>query len=324
MGYGVGLMGLIGVKILAPGFYARRDIRTPVRIAIVVLVLTQAMNLVFVPLLGHAGLALSIGLGALVNATWLFVGLRRKAYRPCRLGAVRAACCWPAPDGRAAVVGVALDRLDRPARSPNARSGLAACIAAGRRGLRASPPCWPAGLNLAPIPGAAPKLVDGRPCCSSGAQRAGVLCAAGGRRRACRCSEVAVSIGQDEYPGSRHPERAAEIALAERLKRRIPADAVPLQRLRWLNRFFFHELGFAGNVNDYYDPRQRLPPPRAGHALRHPDHAGGALRRTGHAGRAEGRAASFPGHFLVNAEDAAGRGGDRSVHRPVAVARGTR
>ena len=42
MGYGVGLIGLVGVKVLAPGFYARQDIRTPVRIAIVVLVLTQA------------------------------------------------------------------------------------------------------------------------------------------------------------------------------------------------------------------------------------------------------------------------------------------
>jgi putative peptidoglycan lipid II flippase len=77
MGYGVGLMGLIGVKILAPGFYARQDIRTPVKIAVVVLVLTQLMNLVFVPQFAHAGLALSIGLGALVNAAWLYVGLRR-------------------------------------------------------------------------------------------------------------------------------------------------------------------------------------------------------------------------------------------------------
>jgi putative peptidoglycan lipid II flippase len=76
-GYGCGLLGLIGVKILAPGFYARQDLRTPVKIAIVVLVLTQAMNVVFVPLFGHAGLALSVGLGALVNALWLFVGLRR-------------------------------------------------------------------------------------------------------------------------------------------------------------------------------------------------------------------------------------------------------
>lgn len=82
-GYGVGLLGLIGVKILAPGFYARQDIRTPVRIAVIVLAITQLMNLVLVPRLGHAGLALSIGLGALVNATWLFVGLRRSgAYRP--------------------------------------------------------------------------------------------------------------------------------------------------------------------------------------------------------------------------------------------------
>ena len=83
MGYGVGLMGLVCIKILAPGFYARQDIRTPVKIAVVVLILTQCMNAVFVPYLGHAGLALSIGLAALVNAAWLFVGLRlRGIYVP--------------------------------------------------------------------------------------------------------------------------------------------------------------------------------------------------------------------------------------------------
>lgn len=83
MGYGVGLMGLVGVKILAPGYYARQDIRTPVKIAIAVLVLTQVMNAIFVPYLGHAGLALSVSLGAMINATWLFVGLRRVgAYVP--------------------------------------------------------------------------------------------------------------------------------------------------------------------------------------------------------------------------------------------------
>ena len=76
-GYGVGLIGLIGVKILAPGFYARQDLRTPVTIAIIVLVLTQAMNAIFVPLFGHAGLALSVSLGATINAVWLFVGLKR-------------------------------------------------------------------------------------------------------------------------------------------------------------------------------------------------------------------------------------------------------
>jgi putative peptidoglycan lipid II flippase len=82
-GYGVGLMGIVAVKVLAPGFYARQDIRTPVKIAVVVLIATQAMNLAFVPWLGHAGLTLSIGIGALVNATWLLAGLvRRGAYRP--------------------------------------------------------------------------------------------------------------------------------------------------------------------------------------------------------------------------------------------------
>ncbi|AEG93887.1 murein biosynthesis integral membrane protein MurJ [Ramlibacter tataouinensis] len=77
-GYGAGLLGLVAIKVLAPGFYASRDMRTPVRIAVVVLVLTQLMNLALVPLLQHAGLALSIGLGALVNALWLLLGLRRR------------------------------------------------------------------------------------------------------------------------------------------------------------------------------------------------------------------------------------------------------
>lgn len=82
-GYGAGLLGLVAIKVLAPGFYARQDIRTPVKIAIVVLVLTQLMNLLFVPWLAHAGLALAIGLGAMINAGWLLTGLiRRGAYRP--------------------------------------------------------------------------------------------------------------------------------------------------------------------------------------------------------------------------------------------------
>jgi putative peptidoglycan lipid II flippase len=82
-GYGVGLLGLVGIKILAPGFYATQDIRTPVRIGISVLVITQLLNLALVPWLGHAGLALSIGLASLVNAGWLLTGLRRNGrYRP--------------------------------------------------------------------------------------------------------------------------------------------------------------------------------------------------------------------------------------------------
>jgi putative peptidoglycan lipid II flippase len=82
-GYGVGLLGLVAIKVLAPGYYASQDIRTPVRIAVVVLVLTQIFNLILVPFLAHAGLALSIGLGALVNALWLLLGLLRKGvYKP--------------------------------------------------------------------------------------------------------------------------------------------------------------------------------------------------------------------------------------------------
>lgn len=75
--YGVGLLGLIGVKVLAPGFYATQDIRTPVKIGVTVLVITQILNALLVPHFEHAGLALSIGLGSLINATWLLIGLRR-------------------------------------------------------------------------------------------------------------------------------------------------------------------------------------------------------------------------------------------------------
>jgi putative peptidoglycan lipid II flippase len=81
--YGVGLMGLILVKILAPGFYAKQDIRTPVKIAIGVLIATQIMNYLFVPWIAHAGLALSIGIGATINAGILFfILLKRGLYQP--------------------------------------------------------------------------------------------------------------------------------------------------------------------------------------------------------------------------------------------------
>lgn len=76
--YGVGLIGLILVKILAPGFYAQQNIKTPVKIAIGVLIATQLMNLIFVPWIAHAGLALSIGLGACLNAGFLYWGLKRR------------------------------------------------------------------------------------------------------------------------------------------------------------------------------------------------------------------------------------------------------
>ncbi len=87
--YSVGLLGLILVKVLAPGFYARQNIKTPVKIALVTLAATQLMNLAFIGTLKHAGLSLSIGLGACLNAGLLYYQLRKHAiYQP--------AAGWPA------------------------------------------------------------------------------------------------------------------------------------------------------------------------------------------------------------------------------------
>jgi putative peptidoglycan lipid II flippase len=81
--YSVGLLGLILVKVLAPGFYARQNIKTPVKVALVALVATQVMNFIFMWPLQHAGLALAIGLGACLNAGLLYVKLRQhKIYTP--------------------------------------------------------------------------------------------------------------------------------------------------------------------------------------------------------------------------------------------------
>ncbi|MBL8420304.1 MAG: murein biosynthesis integral membrane protein MurJ, partial [Dechloromonas sp.] len=75
--YSIGLVGLILVKVLAPGFYARQNVRTPVKIALISLVATQVMNLALIGWLQHAGLALSIGLAACLNAALLYRGLRQ-------------------------------------------------------------------------------------------------------------------------------------------------------------------------------------------------------------------------------------------------------
>lgn len=81
--YSVGLLGLILVKVLAPGFYARQNIKTPVKIAVITLIATQLMNLAFIIPLRHAGLALAIGLGACLNAGLLYYKLRsHQIYQP--------------------------------------------------------------------------------------------------------------------------------------------------------------------------------------------------------------------------------------------------
>ena len=80
IGYSVGLLGIVAVKILAPGFYARQDIRTPVRIAVATVGVTVVLAFVLMVPLGHAGLTLATSLGALFNATTLYVLLRRRGY----------------------------------------------------------------------------------------------------------------------------------------------------------------------------------------------------------------------------------------------------
>lgn len=79
-GYAVGLLGLISIKILAPAFYSRKDIKTPVKGAIASLIVVQCCNFVTVPAFGHAGLALSVGLGSVFNALVLFTLLKKRGW----------------------------------------------------------------------------------------------------------------------------------------------------------------------------------------------------------------------------------------------------
>jgi putative peptidoglycan lipid II flippase len=88
--YAVGLPAFIAVKVLAPGFYARQDTRTPVKIAIIAMVSNMLLNLAFVVSLlavdfrgPHMGLALASSVAAYINAGLLYRMLRRQeAYRP--------------------------------------------------------------------------------------------------------------------------------------------------------------------------------------------------------------------------------------------------
>lgn len=112
--------------------------------------------------------------------------------------------------------------------------------------------------------------------------------------------EAAIAVAQDEVPAVDPQSVLMQIdTLAERLRRRIPGDAVPLQKLRYLNRFFFQELGFAGNVNDYYDARNsylhEVLITRRGIPITL------ALLYMEFAGQVglQARGVNFPGHFLV-------------------------
>jgi regulator of sirC expression with transglutaminase-like and TPR domain len=121
-------------------------------------------------------------------------------------------------------------------------------------------------------------------------------------------TEAAMALAQDVYPALDLAETQSTIdRLAAALKSRIPADASGVQRLRALNNYFFTELGFTGNRNDYYDPdnsylnrvlerRRGIPISLAVLYMEIGQQIGLALRGV-----------SFPGHFLVKLKV---RGGD--------------
>jgi putative peptidoglycan lipid II flippase len=76
-------MAFMLIKILAPGYFARQDTRTPVKIGIIAMVANMALNLALIWPLQHAGLALATSLSAWLNAGLLYIGLRRGGvYRP--------------------------------------------------------------------------------------------------------------------------------------------------------------------------------------------------------------------------------------------------
>lgn len=78
MAYSIGLVALIAIKILAPAFYAKQDIVTPVKIGVVTLIITQLLNVIFIGPFAHAGLALALSCGACFNVVMLYSGLRRQ------------------------------------------------------------------------------------------------------------------------------------------------------------------------------------------------------------------------------------------------------
>lgn len=112
--------------------------------------------------------------------------------------------------------------------------------------------------------------------------------------------EAAISVAQDDDPSLDVQAVLADVdRLANRLRARLPPDVQALRKLRLLNRFFFSELGFAGNLNDYYDPRNSQV--HAVLASRRGIPITLALLYIELAGQVglTARGVSFPGHFLI-------------------------
>jgi regulator of sirC expression with transglutaminase-like and TPR domain len=112
--------------------------------------------------------------------------------------------------------------------------------------------------------------------------------------------EAAISLAQDEYPELDVQTVLSEVdQLLSRVRRRIAADTGAVQKLRILNQFFFQDLGFAGNVNDYYDPDNSFI-----HILLHTRRGIPITLAVLWMELAQGlglsvRGVGFPGHFLV-------------------------
>lgn len=83
MAYGLGLLPFIFIKVLAPGYFARQDTKTPVKIGIIAMVTNMVLNVILMIYLAHVGLALATGLSAALNASLLYIGLRKRGvYSP--------------------------------------------------------------------------------------------------------------------------------------------------------------------------------------------------------------------------------------------------
>jgi regulator of sirC expression with transglutaminase-like and TPR domain len=112
--------------------------------------------------------------------------------------------------------------------------------------------------------------------------------------------EAALAVSQDARPQADVQAVLAEVdGLAAVLRQRVPADAGPLQRLRLLNQYFFGELGFAGNVNDYYDPANSYLPDVLARRRGIPISLALLYIEVATQVGLQAVGVSFPGHFLV-------------------------
>lgn len=83
MAYGLGLLPFIFIKVLAPGYFARQDTKTPVKIGIIAMATNMVLNIILMIQLAHVGLALATSLSAALNAGLLYSGLRKQGvYQP--------------------------------------------------------------------------------------------------------------------------------------------------------------------------------------------------------------------------------------------------